>query len=94
MADKAFAEATPGGDNAEYMNITVVGQDGSRVYFRVKSGTLMAKMKKRFAERVGVSVNSLRFVLGDRRINDEDTPMTLEMEDDDIVEAYQEHLGG
>ena len=67
----------------------VVGQDANEVHFRVKYGTSMAKLKKSYAERTGVSVSSLRFLFDGRRINDDDTPKTLEMEEDDVIEVYQ-----
>ncbi|KAH7732154.1 CRE-SMO-1 protein [Aphelenchoides avenae] len=89
-----------GGDNAnaggasEYIKLKVVGQDSNEVHFRVKFGTSMGKLKKSYAERTGVSVNTLRFLFDGRRINDEDTPKSLEMEDDDVIEVFSEQLGG
>ncbi|VDN21625.1 unnamed protein product [Gongylonema pulchrum] len=50
--------------------------------------------QKSYAERVGVAVGSLRFLFDGRRINDDDTPKTLEMEEDDVIEVYQEQVGG
>lgn len=57
------------------------------MHFRVKYGTSMGKLKKSYADRVGVAVGSLRFLFDGRRINDEDTPKTLEMEEDDVIEV-------
>lgn len=42
----------------------------------------------------GVPVTSLRFLFDGRRINDTDTPKQLEMENDDVIEVYQEQSGG
>ena len=42
----------------------------------------------------GVPVSSLRFLFDGRRINDTDTPKQLEMENDDVIEVYQEQSGG
>ncbi|CAI4222512.1 unnamed protein product [Auanema sp. JU1783] len=86
-----------GGENAgaqEYIKLKVVGQDSNEVHFRVKYGTSMGKLKKSYADRTGVNVSSLRFLFDGRRINDTDTPKTLEMEEDDVIEVYQEQLGG
>ncbi|PAV77732.1 hypothetical protein WR25_16377 [Diploscapter pachys] len=97
MADaSANEDAAPraGDQNQEYIKLKVVGQDANEVHFRVKYGTSMAKLKKSYAERTGVSVSSLRFLFDGRRINDDDTPKTLEMEEDDVIEVYQEQLGG
>uniref|UniRef100_A0A915M7E0 Small ubiquitin-related modifier n=1 Tax=Meloidogyne javanica TaxID=6303 RepID=A0A915M7E0_MELJA len=70
--------------SAEYIKIKVVGQ----------FGTSMGKLKKAYAERTGVAVNALRFLFDGRRVNDDDTPKSLEMEEDDVIEVYQEQLGG
>jgi hypothetical protein len=42
--------------------------------------TQMGKLKKSYSERVGVPVSSLRFLFDGRRINDDETPKQLEME--------------
>lgn len=39
-------------------------------------------------------MTSLRFLFDGRRINDTDTPKQLEMENDDVIEVYQEQSGG
>ena len=44
--------------------------------------------------RQGVPVTSLRFLFDGRRINDDETPKALEMENDDVIEVYQEQTGG
>ncbi|KAK7582650.1 hypothetical protein V9T40_014095 [Parthenolecanium corni] len=42
----------------------------------------------------GVQLAGLRFLFDGRRISDEDTPKSLEMEDGDVIEVYQEQSGG
>ena len=54
----------------------------------------MGKLKKSYSERQGVPLNSLRFLFDGRRINDDETPKQLEMENDDTIEVYQEQVGG
>lgn len=99
-ADNTAAGTDAGGNNTatsqptEYIKLKVVGQDSNEVHFRVKFGTSMAKLKKAYAERTGVAVTSLRFLFDGRRVNDDDTPKSLEMEEDDVIEVYQEQLGG
>ena len=34
------------------------------------------------------------FLFDGRRINDDETPKALEMEQDDVIEVYQEQTGG
>uniref|UniRef100_A0A0M3IJE4 Small ubiquitin-related modifier n=1 Tax=Ascaris lumbricoides TaxID=6252 RepID=A0A0M3IJE4_ASCLU len=71
----------------EFIKLRVVGQDSNEVHFRVKYGTSLVKLKKSYADRTGVVVESLRFLFDGRRINDDDTPKTLEMEEDDVIEV-------
>merc|ERR1712107_946058 len=82
------------GDVTEYIKLKVVGQDSNEIHFRVKQTTQMGKLKKSYSERVGVPVLSLRFLFDGRRINDDETPKALEMEQDDVIEVYQEQTGG
>merc|ERR1712095_206218 len=89
MGDNAEA-----GGETEYIKLKVVGQDSNEIHFRVKMTTQMGKLKKSYSERVGVPVSSLRFLFDGRRINDDETPKQLEMEQDDVIEVYQEQTGG
>merc|ERR1712038_834680 len=78
----------------EYIKLKVVGQDSNEIHFRVKMTTAMGKLKKSYSERVGAPLTSLRFLFDGKRINDEETPKSLEMEQDDVIEVYQEQTGG
>ena len=80
--------------DTEYIKLKVVGQDSNEIHYRVRQTTLMAKLKKSYSERVGVPIASLRFLFDGRRINDDETPKALEMEQDDVIEVYQEQTGG
>ena len=42
----------------------------------------------------GIPINSVRFLFEGQRINDEQAPKDLEMEDNDTIEVYQEQTGG
>ncbi|KZS07042.1 small ubiquitin-related modifier [Daphnia magna] len=92
MADDQKPDAGDAG--SEYIKLKVVGQDSNEIHFRVKMTTQMGKLKKSYSERVGVPVTSLRFLFDGRRINDDETPKQLEMENDDVIEVYQEQTGG
>ncbi|VDN06364.1 unnamed protein product [Thelazia callipaeda] len=95
MADDSQQSGAPGNNSADpgaqvssdYIKLRVLGQDSNEVHFRVKFGTSLGKLKKSYADRMGVDVASLRFLFDGRRINDEDTPKSLEIEDDDIIEV-------
>ena len=93
-ADLLFDVEMNVSDEGDYIKLKVVGQDSNEIHFRVKMSTNMGKLKKSYAERVGVQVSTLRFLFDGRRINDEETPKALEMEQDDVIEVYQEQTGG
>ena len=94
---EVYQEQTGGGADegeTEYIKLKVVGQDSNEIHFRVKMTTAMGKLKKSYSERVGAPIASLRFLFDGKRINDEETPKSLEMEQDDVIEVYQEQPGG
>ena len=74
----------------EYIKLKVVGQNSNEIHFRVSMTTQMGELKKSYSERVGVPVSSLCFLFDGRQINDNDTPKQLEIEQDDVIEVYEE----
>ena len=78
----------------EYLTLKVVRpsqeQESVEIHFRVKQTTQMGKLKRSYSERIGVPMSSLRFLYDGRRISDEATPGTLEMESGDYIEVYNE----
>ena len=55
--------------------------------FRVKKTTRLVKVMDAFCERSGLQSSVLRFIFEGRRIDPNDTPETLEMEDNDEIEV-------
>ena len=55
-------------------------------------GKLMNLYTDRFTSAIGRS--ALRFLFDGRRINDDDTPESLELESEDIIEVVGEQIGG
>ena len=93
---EVYQEQTGGGageGETEYIKLKVVGQDSNENHFRVKMTSAMGKLKKSYSERVGAPIASLRFLFDGKRINDDETPKSLEMEQDDVIEVYQEQTG-
>jgi len=94
MSESTDTNAKGDANASEYIRLKVVGQDNSEIHFKVKFSTQMGKLKKSYSERQGVPINSLRFLFDGKRINDDETPKALEMENDDVIEVYQEQTGG
>jgi len=75
-------------NDGQYIKLKVIGQDSNEINFKVKKNTSVGKMKKAYVERTGYPINKLRFLFDMRKINDDETPQYLEMEDDDVIETY------
>ena len=92
MGDDAAAEPAKTEDN--HINLKVVGADNSEVHFKIKKTTQLKKLKQAYADRQGVSLASLRFLFDGQRVADDMSPKSLEMEESDVIEVYQEQTGG
>eukprot|EP00904_Undaria_pinnatifida_P009381 jgi/Undpi1/5573/HiC_scaffold_2.g00849.m1 len=87
----------PEGDekaDATTITIRVRDQTGEETYFKVKKTTRMEKVFTTYATRKGVSVAALRFLLDGQRVAAEDTPTSLELEDQDQIDCMLEQQGG
>jgi len=75
----------------EYTKLQILGEDSVVVCFKLKKTTPMGKLKKAYSEKVGIPVSALRFIL-DKSIvlNDEATSKSLQLEENYIIEVYQE----
>ena len=81
-------------NETESIQLKVRDQEANETVYKVKMSIRMGKLKRSYAEQVGVDVSSLKFLLNGQRINDEDTPQTLKMEEDDLIEVFKEQTGG
>jgi len=85
------SEASAGSD---VIRLKVVREGKDVIQFKVKQTTPIGMMKKAYSKQVGIPIYSLRFLWDGQRINDDDTPEKMEMEEGDIIEAYPEQKGG
>ncbi|KAG6860228.1 hypothetical protein C0995_013901 [Termitomyces sp. Mi166 len=76
------------------INIKVVSSTGEEVFFKIKRSTKLSKLQGAYANKVGKDVNSIRFLYDGTRISEDDTPTTLEMEDNDTIDVMVEQVGG
>ena len=56
--------------------------------------TPLNKLMAAFCQRNGVAQNSVRFLFDGNRVNPNQTPQELEMEDGDVIDVMQEQQGG
>ena len=79
---------------AGQLNLKVVTQDGSEIFFKCKQTTPLRKLINAFCQRQGVNAASVRFLFDGQRINPMQTPQELEMEDGDVIDVMVEQQGG
>jgi small ubiquitin-related modifier len=74
-----------------HLNIKV--SDGtSEIFFKIKRSTPLRRLMEAFAKRQGKSLDSLRFLSEGQRVNGDQTPDDLDLEDGDVIEAHQEQV--
>lgn len=78
----------------DVLTVRIKDQGGEETFFRVKTKTQMGKIFGAYAQRKGVQLSSLRFLLDGERINPEDTSISLELEDGDQIDVLLEQFGG
>jgi len=76
------------------INIKVVTGTGEEVFFKIKRNTKLSKLQGAYANKVGKDVNTIRFLYDGNRINEDDTPASLDMEDNDTIDVMVEQVGG
>merc|ERR1712029_489935 len=85
---EVYQEQT-GGFEEDSIKLILIGQDRSEIHFLLKITTKMVNLMWSYSWRVGIPVVSLRFLFNGRRINVEETPEQLKMENNDVIEVYQ-----
>ena len=76
------------------IELTVKGQDGTEVVFKVKSSTLFGKLFDAYCDKKAVSRESVRFLIDGDRIKPEDTPGGIGLENGDMIDAMIMQVGG
>ena len=64
------------------------------MFFKVKKSTKFEKIFQAYADRVGKPSGSIRFVFDGNRLNNDQTPADLGMEDNDHIDAMVQQTGG
>jgi len=78
----------------EQLNLKVVGQAGDVIAFKIKRNTPFRKLIHAYCDRSKVAQNTMRFTFDGSRINDNDTPKSMDMEDGDTIEVFTQQTGG
>lgn len=71
-----------------------VAKTGEETFFKIKTTTKMSKVFEAFAQRKGLQVGALRFLLDGVAIEADSTPKTLDLEDQDQIDCMLAQVGG
>ena len=69
-------------------------QSGEETFFKVKMSTWMEKVFQTYAQRKGVELNSIRFLLDGTRVQNDATSTELGLEDQDQIDCMLYQTGG
>ncbi|CAK9141434.1 unnamed protein product [Ilex paraguariensis] len=74
--------------------LTVKGQDGNEVFFRIKRSARLQKLLMAYCERKQLDYRSMEFLFNGERIPTRQSPDDLKLEDGDQIDAMKHHTGG
>ncbi|KAF8706661.1 Ubiquitin-like protein, partial [Rhizoctonia solani] len=89
-----MSDGQPEGNTQAPSDSDPISIKAKEVYFKIKRNTKLKKLQGAYASKVGKDVNTFRFLYDGNRINDEDTPASLDMENDDTIDVMVEQVGG
>ena len=75
-------------NNNEPIDFLIKDQNGEETMFKIKRTTKMEKVFKTYASRKGVDEECLAFLIEGEKIDIDDTPQSLRLEDGDSIGAY------
>lgn len=87
-------EPAPQEDRPIRMEVRVEDQAEQETVFKIKSNTRLGKVANAFCDKMGMDPHTVRFLFDGSRIQENDTPESLEMQDGDLIEAMVEQIGG
>lgn len=79
-------------NNPSHINIKVKDQNENEVFFKIKRQTKLSKVFTAYCSRQSIERANVRFLLDGTRVNDNDTPDSLEMEEGDMIEVGMYNL--
>ena len=74
------------------VSLKVRGQDGTEVYFKIRSHSPLKKLMDVYAQRQH-RPRAYRFIFDGNRIVETQRPIDLQMDDNDVIDAMLEQVG-
>ncbi|CAG8958839.1 hypothetical protein HYFRA_00011790 [Hymenoscyphus fraxineus] len=76
------------------VTLKVKDQQGQEIQFKAKAHMKLEKLMNAFEKNHNVDLGTYRFFFDGSRIQNTDTPQSLGMEDEDVIEAFIQQVGG
>lgn len=76
------------------INICLCDPSGNEVFYRMKPTSRFNKVFRAFCQKMHFDINIIRFLYEGQRVNGNQTPEDLQMEDMDIISCFIEQTGG
>jgi small ubiquitin-related modifier len=76
------------------IQLKVKNAEGKEVLFKLKMTTPLRKLMDAYCQREGLPVDGVRFLYDGERVNRDQTPEELDMQDGDEIDALVEQTGG
>lgn len=80
--------------DTNHIHIRLLSTNGQEVHFKISKTTQFRKLFSVYAERAGINEENIKFLFDGKRIDGEQTPKSLEMEDHDVIDAVLAQTGG
>ena len=77
---------------AQCIHLKVKDQQGSEVQFKIKKATPLRTLMDAYCRRLGLQASQVRFMVDGDRLRPGDTAESLELEDEDVIDADMEPI--
>lgn len=81
-------------EDEEPITLQVQNQIHGDIFYRTGRTVSLGNVLKDYCERKGLVYEEMRFIYDGRRVRSTHTPHQLEMEDDFVIDAMSEQIGG
>lgn len=76
------------------VSIRVVSSNGDEMFFKIKKTTKLSKLFDAYTSRKDLKPDSIKFLFDGNRLSGDQTPESLDMEDNDVIDAMLTQTGG
>lgn len=81
-------------EESKTINVKFVASSGEEVFFKTRCTTKLSKLQGAYANKVGKDVSIIRASYDGKRIHDDNTPASLGMEDNAVIDIMYEQFAG